>query len=507
MSFLAKSLRQHPFATVIILAALLRLAAVIWSQGYFAHDDHFETVEIAWSWHQQGMFLDDGTLRWEGKPDIGVMRCIVYNLFLLGLMKITAACGITSLSAHMYFDRLIHALLSLLPVVFGYRYLREETDERTAFWGGLLLAGHFLMPFLAVRNLVEMVSADLLFPGLYFAHRGIKSGSRRDCILAGILGALAVAVRLQVAAALFVVPVAMVLQGRKWRPALYFSATVLLALIALGASETYTHGKFLGSVINYIQGNLGAPPTIPGPWYRYILLLLGVMIPPFSLVFMASLFQRKLVTTHLILWLSTAAFIFVHSVITNKQERFIIPILPALIVLGVVGLSCWYQQSAWWQTRKRLFRSLAASFVVINAILLIPFTLNYGKRGAVEPLVYLSKQADSHRVVFDMTERDLFIPYSYWNYDRSGAVALTSAADLDSAFGRGTITPDQPPRYAVIFADQNPQEHLEWLRKRVGAYEIVFHGEPSIIDAIANKLNPRYNRRNESWVARLVKGQ
>ena len=38
----------------------------------------------------------------------------------------------------------------------------------------------------------------------------------------------------------------------------------------------------------------------------------------------------------------------------------------------------------------------------------------------------------------------------------------------------------------------------------MGKYEVVFHGEPSIVDALSNRLNPKYNRRNESWVVRLV---
>ena len=50
----------------MVIAIALRLLAVVFSQGFMAHDDHFETIEIANSWHQEGMLLPDGTLRWEG---------------------------------------------------------------------------------------------------------------------------------------------------------------------------------------------------------------------------------------------------------------------------------------------------------------------------------------------------------------------------------------------------------------------------------------------------------
>ena len=496
--------RLESFAAVVVAALVLRVIAVVFSQGYMAHDDHFETVEIAWSWHQQGIFLEDGSLRWEGKPDIGVMRSAIYNLFLLSLMKLTSAFGVITLNAHMYFDRFVHALLSLLPIFFGYRYLREETNERTAVWGAFALACHFAMPYLGVRNLVEMVAADLLMPCLYYAHRAVKASSARAAILAAIIGGVAIAVRPQVALALVIVPVAMVIQSRRWKIAAIFSIASLCALALQGMFDIYTHGKFMGSVINYIVGNLGAPPTIPGPWYRYLILLFALFIPPFALVFLGSVFQKHLIGRHLILWSATILFIVGHSMIVNKQERFMIPILPELIVLGCVGLFYLYTSVYASRRRRTAIRWLIGSAVVINLILLVPFTVNFGKRGAVEPMVYLSKQSDAKHILLDATERRLFVPYSYWNYDRSGAVALFAPGDLDSAIAQGRLSRLDPPQYAVIFTDNGLKEHLANLRAKLGEYEPVFHGKPSLIDDFANRLNPRYNRRNESWVVRLV---
>ncbi|MGB5107760.1 MAG: glycosyltransferase family 39 protein [Candidatus Zixiibacteriota bacterium] len=488
--------------SILIIALTLRLVATFFAQGYMAHDDHFETVEIAWSWHQQGMFLEDGSLRWEGKPDIGVMRSAVYNLFLLGLMKLTGLAGVVRLDAHMYFDRFMHALLSLLPIVFGYKYLKDETDERTAIWGALALSCYFVMPYLSVRNLVEMVAADLLLPCLYYANRAMKQDSIRANILAAIFGGLAFAVRPQVALALCIVPFAMGIQCRKWKSAVVFTGAMVAALALQGLFDIYTHGKFMGSVSNYIVGNLGAPPTIPGPWYRYVILLFALFIPPFAIVFLGSMFQKRVIRDHLIMWSATILFVVGHSVIVNKQERFMIPILPVMIVLGCVGLYYWQRSLRPGSIQGRVTRWLLVSAVTINLILLIPFTINYGKRGAIEPLVYLAHQQDAQEVVFDATERRLFIPYSYWDNDRSGAVPLFAPSDLDSALAQGRVSRHDPPTYAVIFTDNNLEQHLQILREKLGEYEPVFHGRPSLIDNLANRLNPKYNRRNESWVVR-----
>jgi hypothetical protein len=526
---------SRPFLIVIGLAILLRLLAVIFSQGYMAHDDHFETIEIATSWQHEGIFLPDGTLRWEGKPDIGVMRSAVYNLFLLGLMQLTSAVGVVNLDIHMYFNRFVHALLSLLPVIFGYRYLKEETNDRVALVGGLMLAGHFLMPYLGVRNLVEMVSADFLFPCLYYATRSMKRQSNSDAILAGVLGGLAFMIRVQVAAALVVVPIAMAvrlygkstgipLRGvgypdstmvtpqaaghpciawRSPRQGVAFAATFLLMVALQGLLDVFTHGKFLGSITNIVD-NLGAPPTLPGPWYRYILLILGMMIPPFSLLFIGSLFQKKIVRNHLLLWSAAIAFVVGHSLIANKQERFIIPVFPVLIVLGCVGLYYFYQSNGWFVRWRKLRIGLWWWLAAVNAVLLVAFTFNYSHRGAIDPLVYLSRQPDVRKVLFDCSERSIFVPHSYWQYDRTSSITIRDERGVQQAVASGELQPADPPNYIVIFTDQQLDRHLRMLGGVLGRYEIVYHGKPSVVDITLNKLNPKYNRRNESWVVRRI---
>ena len=39
----------------------------------------------------------------------------------------------------------------------------------------------------------------------------------------------------------------------------------------------------------------------------------------------------------------------------------------------------------------------------------------------------------------------------------------------------------------------------------LGKYKLVHHGKPSLVDVVLNKLNPKYNHRNESWVLGRVK--
>ncbi len=498
-----QSLFSGRLGVILIVALALRLLAVFFSQGYMAHDDHFETVGIAWSWHQDGIFESDGSLRWEGKPEGGVMRSAAYNLFLLLLMKISAVFGLVYLADHMYFDRFVHALLSLLPVIYGYRYLRETTDEATATAGGLALAAHFLMPYLGVRDLVEMIAANLLLPSFYYAHRANENDNRRDAVIAGVVAGLAFAVRPHVAVALAVVPVAMYVSKRRLRAPLTLTAAISGMLILLGLLDAWTHGAMFASTINYIVGNLATGPAVPGPWYRYLLLLLGVLIPPLSIIMLSLLLRREVIRKHMILWSAAIAFVLVHSLITNKQERFILPVFPVLIVLGSAGIRQIIQAEGWLSRHRWIISSCIAIAVAVNAVALIPFSFNYGRRGLVEPLVWLSQRTDADRVIFDITERQYHIPFDYWRHDRSGAIVLRQDGDLDSLLANNFLVRENLPRYIMIMSDQKIAARLSEYNSTLGAFDVVFRGQSGIIDWLAHFFNPKYNRSNDSWVLRL----
>ena len=469
-----------------------------------AHDDHYETIEIANSWLHDGLYQSDGTLRWEGKPDIGVMRSAVYNLFLLGLMKITSAFGVEHLDTHMYFNRFVHALLSLLPVIFGYRYLKEETNERTAAVGGVLLAAHFLMPYLAVRNLVEMVAADFLFPCLYFATTGMKRESDGDAVLAGVLGGIAFMIRMQVIMALVLVPIAMVIRRRVWRQATTFTITLAGMIVLQGLIDTQTHGKFLGSFTNYIVGNLGAPPTIPGPWYNYILLILGVMVPPFSLLFVGSVFQWRVIRNHIVLWLPMMAFLIGHSVIVNKQERFILPIVPALLLLGIVGWEEYARNSEFWLKHRLALRNLWISFWAINLILLLPFSTYYGKKSRVEAMYALYGKPVIGIVLVGGKVGTSQPPFFYSGVYPVPYFEVNDDQDFKNMEAELRTT---PVRFShVIFFGA---EDLDQRRNHI---ESALHlkltleksTEPSFLDVVFYKLNPRHNKNELTFVYSAV---
>jgi 4-amino-4-deoxy-L-arabinose transferase-like glycosyltransferase len=102
--------------------------------------------------------------------------------------------------------RLVHALWSLVVVRSGYRIaLRISGNERIAWNAGLLLALFYFMPFLAVRQLVEVACIPLLMLGTerllgaepHHVPEKDRAAAPRTIFLAGVLLGLAVNVRFQ----------------------------------------------------------------------------------------------------------------------------------------------------------------------------------------------------------------------------------------------------------------------------------------------------------------------
>jgi len=246
--------RKYPFLTCLIVALLLRLIAVLFSRGFMASDDYFETVKIAYQGVQSGLTNAQGLLQWNTVQSTNIGRSPLYVLFLYSIMGVQNLAGIANLDSMMYLIRSIHALLSLLTIWFGYRYIFESTrDKDYALLGGLILGAHFLAPYLAVRNLIEQVSADLFVPAIFLAYKGVRDQRAQYLILAGILSGVSWMIRFNMALAILPIPFATWYLTRNLRPALYYSAGLLIIILFSGSLDMIYLGHFGQSSLNILR--------------------------------------------------------------------------------------------------------------------------------------------------------------------------------------------------------------------------------------------------------------
>lgn len=478
--------RERPLVVIVALAAGLRLAAALLSRGFAFHDDHFEVVEIAQRWL-------DGQRDWLGRADS--YRSLVYPGLHWLLFRGLRGLGLDDPQGEMLVVRLLHAAWSMVTVVYGTRIAARLGGPDRARVAGLLLAAFWLAPFAAVHDLVEVVCQPPLVLAVWCLVRRGEEGPRgRDALVAGLWLGLAFTLRFQT----LIVPAALglvLLAQRRARAALLLGLGALLAAAALqGGSDWLGYGRPFSSLRAYLAYN-GDPANVRrfpnGPWYQYLLTLLGVLVPPAS----AFLLAGALRSARRLPLLSAPVLLFVaaHSLYPGKQERFLLPVLPLLLVLCALGACALAEESPAWRRRPWLARGLWAWFWAANVLLLGLYTAHYSKRSRVEPLGFLRARGDARAVLVETVEPEgAFVPRFYLG---SGTPVYALPATRSVAELRAELSaPGAPaPTYAVLTGERDLSARLERLRPICPRLAPLARFEPDLVDRLLHRLNPRHN--------------
>ncbi|HMT30538.1 MAG TPA: glycosyltransferase family 39 protein, partial [Bacteroidia bacterium] len=319
---------RHPLRMALLLGLFLRLLAAVFSKGFGMHDDHFLVIEVAQSWA-------DGTDYNNWLPGSGNTQPSGHSFFYCGLhfvfFKMLQFLGIYNPEVKMILVRVVHAFLSLFTIWFGFKITARLSNENAAGKAALLLAVLWFMPFLSVRNLVEVVCIPFLAASTWYAMDASNRNNPVEWFLvSGLIGGMAVCIRFQSLFFIAGIGLAFLITG-KWRDMFYFGLGTLVSFgLIQGIVDTVIWGKPFVEFMAYVQYNLdNAYNYIQNAWYNYLLLILGLLIPPVSFFLFGGMFInfRK----NLIVLLPILLFLIFHSYFPNKQERFILSIIPFIV--------------------------------------------------------------------------------------------------------------------------------------------------------------------------------
>ncbi len=499
--------RKHPLLTVMLVAILLRAIAVIFSKGFMASDDQYETVDVAYNWLRTGLWSKEGLLTWGGTVTRDVSRFPLYTLFLYVIMKIYYTLGISSLDTMMYGIRASHAMLSLISVYGVYRIVDLVTRSKDwALIAGLVAAAHLAMPFLSVRNLIEMVGGHFWILSLLLLYRYRYGGNPRELVLAGVAAGVAWMIRFEIAFAVLPVPFLLWYESRRLKEAVVYSSVVLTMLLLSGVVDYYVLGAFADSTVNHIRQVLTESPAYETSVFIYPVVLLAFFLPPLSPVLFYLAGRKRFWRQHRVLFFSSLCFVVAHTLSSSRQERYMIPIIPALIVL--LALALWYhwEKKGYFFRRSSFFYSLAGLAVIINLLLLVPLTLNYGHKGVVEPLVRIERMASRPAVMFVTPEGGRIFPFHYGGFELIQRGYIYSWSDL-KAF-ENPLQAGPAYDFFIIYppSQRDLPRFLDSLSSRFGPLEEAFHIGPSAVDYVLHLLNPKHNKTHEAWVYRPAPG-
>lgn len=391
-------MQRHPLLAPLFAGLILRLIAAQFSTGYMMHDDHFMVVEAASSWIDGEDY--NNWLPWNQS---GVPAAKPANFTYVGSQFLVFSAlewmGIDNPGSQMLWIRLLHGLFGCLTIVLGYLLSRALSpgQPKTAVHVAWMLAAGGLWPLLSVHQLVEMVSIPPLMLAFWMLAKQRDLGWK-EILFAGIGMGIATGLRYQCGIIGLALAPVLILEG-KWRELMGIGTTALVTFFVAQSPDLFVWGEPFVQLRGYIEYNQTHAGNYPkGPWYQYLLTLLGLLIPPASIMLLWGAFHRGK-SAPVVWWrvlVPVAAFLVFHSAFINKQERFILPIVPALVALGAVGWQTWKDQSQWWSRRPRLHTSLWGVFWGLN-LLVLPFTLTYeAKKSRVSAMSFLHDNNAHH---------------------------------------------------------------------------------------------------------------
>lgn len=487
---------KHPFLFIMLIGLVLRFIASFFSRGFGMHDDHFLVIEPAGSWIdgfdvQKWLPGSPGNTGPEGHS----FFYVGFHYLFLGFLKML---GITSPQWVMLFVRIIHAMLSLLVISFGYRIASLISGKQTAYKAALLLAVFWFMPFLSVRNLVEMVSIPFLMYGTLIILRQelIRKSDepgyhKTSFLVAGFFLGLAFSVRYQTL--FFTGGIGLALLILRNYKGMLTTALGFLFSVAIfqGIIDFFVWKTPFAELIAYVEYNLShAYEYHTMPWYQYLTVLFGLLIPPVSVMLLFGFFRDW--KRHFLLFFPVFLFLLMHSIFPNKQERFILPIVPLLLVLGLSGWDHFVANSTFWQKRQQLHKGLWTFFWVINITLLLLFTPMYGKKARVESMIYLQNYPETtYFLTEDINSNVLRFPPLFYagnwpEYD----YLLESDSPQNLAKTKSWNQTENQPQFVFFFQDKDLQKRVDSMKEILPTLEFETTIYPGNMDRFIHWLNP-----------------
>lgn len=479
----------HPLSVIILAGLFLRLLATFFSKGYGWHDDQFLIIEIAQSWvngidYYSWLPTADGLNTPEG-----------FSFFYVGLHYLLFSffemVGIFDPQAKMLIIRFLHALWSLLIIYYGYLITEKLSNDGNARLVGWLLAVFWIFPMISVRNLVEYVCIPLILYGLYIIISSDKNTKTSLWLWAGIILGIAFNIRFQTGLIIGSFGIVMLFQKRWKELATLTSGGVIAIIVFQGGIDYFVWGKPFVQITEYINYNLhSAALYVVSPWYTYALFLAGILIPPVSLFIIAGFFKQWKST--FIIFFAVLFFLVFHSYYPNKQERFVVTIIPMLLIIGVIG---------WQKLKDQYFKSNAARkfikgswifFWVLNFTALLPITMMYSKKARVESMVYLSKYEDINNFTIEDVNRNVlaFPPQFYlkgwYRYDTF--MRDDNFSDFKKRNANKPV--DQQPGFILFYQPDNIESRVDNMKEVYPELEFETIIEPGYMDRLLYWLNP-----------------
>lgn len=491
-------LKQIDFSslkTILLMGLAVRLIATFFSEGYGMHDDHFLVIEAAGSWADGYDY--NHWLPWtygnKGVPEGHSFTYVGFNFLLLSFFKLL---GIADPKILMICNRLVHALLSLLVIKYAYKITERLSDKKTAVLAAWLLAMFWAMPFLSVRNLVEVIGMPFLIWSVWLS---IRDDKKSTLFYSGILIGVAISLRYQIAVYAIGMGIYFLVKWQ-WQKICFFVLGFVVAFcITQGIVDYFIWGYPFAEFIGYVIYNMNEGTAYMGNsnYFMYFYVLFGILLFPFGILALIAYFRSA--KKYWILFLPTFLFLLFHTLFPNRQERFILTIFPLVIVLVFLGIRELRRHLFW----NRFWRISWIAFWILNIPLLLVVSTTTSKKSRLNSMyaLYDNSKGDEHILIEATGEtRPEMLPFFYagkWDYQ------VNERQKGDSTTLEDYL--EYPHDFIFFFGQENLPQRIDTF-KQIYPLMIKEKGiEPSTMDKMLHRINPRNsNSYVEIWRTRTT---
>ena len=426
---------------VFLAAAFVRLVAAVFSEGYIMSDDHFLAVEPVSSW-VCGENYNNWYPNEYNQVDHAQPFSYAYYFLNYVILKLCAITGIMNPFIQAFVLRLVHAALSLwgvyLFVKLAERLISSVTWRMYAIW--FWVFGGVVTVF-SVHQLVETACIPFVLLAYLYVLKYFERERMSALIIAALAFSFSVGMRYQLV--FFPLTLGMyLLWKRQWSGAVLFGMTFAFGFALTQIDNLlFWHKPIYQHLLDYQAYNATHFADYPSNVFSYLSLISYYIFPVVTVVFILSLWRGKGALQGLsegpaegalqgpaegalqglsegasrwiCIFLGTIVFIGFHLLFPNRQERFLLPAVPFVLLLMIRRISKNYPCEApsagpWLHNAMRIS-------ICLSAIYTVSYSFYIPKKKYIEASRSLYERGDFQNVVIDnwKGEEPVWLPMHY----------------------------------------------------------------------------------------------
>lgn len=380
---LVKTIRSQKF--FFILAGLIYTAVFILNDGFMALDEY---------WIGVTRYIPAQSSSINHLVTIDDVKSPLQMLPMHSVAQLALKLGIQAPYWQYRFVILILGLLNICLIFYAFFKLSQllklnELQNRILQYSFLF---YFAAPFALTRPMYEAIAAPWLTLAAVLAMRYDQDEKLSDLLYGVFFVSVAFVLRQQLGfcALVFII---LTLMKKRYQHSLAAAGLGLFLLLISGIPDYYLRGQFHFSLLNLTVYNFqhgseyGQRTILFYPFFIILMTFAPVFIVKYPRFWLKTTLRKQFS-----LWIVVILFVFLHSLFPQKWERFLISLIPILVMLIYPYLS--FMLSDFKKYKVRL-----VSVFILNGVVFFIASFFPPQKNLIEMSLYLDQHPEIQKVV------------------------------------------------------------------------------------------------------------